>query len=229
MKRVERTKAEAKQTYDSMACWYDLSAVFEAPYRREGLRLFSPGSGERLLDIGCGTGETLVELARAVGDSGEVFGIDISPAMVSCAREKLERRGVKNRTNVVIGDASRLPFDTSVFDGIFLSFTLELFDTPEIPVVLHECKRVLKPKGRCCVVALSRKKITAVVRVYEFLHDLFPARLDCRPIPVREMLTESSFHVIETSLFSMYGLPVEVVSAKIERRRTMSIDDSEKR
>jgi demethylmenaquinone methyltransferase/2-methoxy-6-polyprenyl-1,4-benzoquinol methylase len=111
-------------------------------------------------------------------------------------------------------DAIHLPFTDGFFDAVFMSFTLELFDTPEISTMLSECHRVLK-KGRCIgVVSLSKKNDALLSRMYEWLHELFPGVLDCRPIFVEEALNEAGFTTQDASLISMWGLPVEIIVGK---------------
>ena len=113
------------------------------------------------------------------------------------------------------GDAVRFPYENNFFDDIFMSFTLELFDTPEIPIVLQECYRVLRNGGRLCVVAMSKKeKTSAMTEFYEWLHKKFPKYFDCRPIYAQYALKEMCFRNLDVTEMSMFGLPVEIISGE---------------
>src|SRR5665811_2222448 len=138
--RVLQTKDETRAFYDKISGVYDLLAErSEEPVRQTGLDKLAPAAGERVLEIGYGTGHCLVKIAEAVGPEGKVFGIDLSEGMRARARERLEREHLIDSVELSCGDATRLPYRDGSMDAVFMSFTLELFDTPEIPQVLASC------------------------------------------------------------------------------------------
>ena len=178
--RVLQSKDETKLYYNKIAKVYDLLAEkSEQPMREKGLELLAAHSGERVLEIGYGTGHCLVELARMVGPSGSVSGIDLSDEMMRLATELIDREGLADRVELACGDATQLPYRDDSVDAVFTSFTLELFDTPEIPTVLAEIQRVLKSSGRLVVVSISKEgKQGLLMKAYEWTHKHFPNLMD---------------------------------------------------
>jgi demethylmenaquinone methyltransferase/2-methoxy-6-polyprenyl-1,4-benzoquinol methylase len=135
--------------------------------------------------------------------------------MCHVAQLKVKKAGLSRRVSLQCGDATRIPFEASTFDAIFMSFTLELFDAPEIPTVLGECHKVLRNDGRICIVAMSRgDKDTMMLRLYEWFHERLPNYVDCRPIYPRNALEQAGFRIADVVQISMWGLPVEIVLAK---------------
>jgi demethylmenaquinone methyltransferase/2-methoxy-6-polyprenyl-1,4-benzoquinol methylase len=213
--RVTRSKEDARQSYDRMSAWYDfISGRFEGRFRNLGLEKLKPVAGETILEIGYGTGHALLEMARAVGNTGKVYGMDISPGMREVANARVKNAGVASRVILDLGDAQSLKYMSNYFNAVFMSFVLELFDTPEIPKLLRECRRVLRKQGRLVVVALSKSgDQSMMLRIYEWFHKKLPKYADCRPIYADKVLEEAGFKITDRMVMSSLGLPVEIVTA----------------
>jgi ubiquinone/menaquinone biosynthesis C-methylase UbiE len=99
--------------------------------------------GERVLDIGCGTGEQAIYFSKK---GAIVAGIDINPKMVGCALKKKEKEGL----NVYFqgGDATDLPFLDPVFDLAVISLVLHEIENKDRGKIISEMKRVVKKGGR---------------------------------------------------------------------------------
>lgn len=217
---VHRSKDQARRSYDRLSSWYDLLAgIAEKKYKLAGVEMLAPQADDHILEIGFGTGQILLPLAAAVGPDGAVSGIDLSPGMLSVAEKKLERAILVDQVTLTCGDAARLPYPDGSFNAVYSSFTLELFDTPEIPIVLAECRRVLKPGGRICIVAMAKRPTPSLMtRLYEWSHRNFEAYADCRPIYPAQSLEEAGFRLVNSRQMSMFGLPVDVVLGKKKRK-----------
>ena len=214
--RVTRTKEQAKESYDRLSKYYGaLAGGSERSSLDRGLQILDLKEGETVLEIGFGPGESVVEMARRVGESGKVYGIDISEGMLEIAQRNVRKAGLSSRTVLRLGEATQLSFDEDTFDAVFMGFVLELFDTPDIPIVLGECRQVLKDGGRICVVSLSKDASPKFPeRAYEWSHRHFPVLIDCRPIHVRDALEAAGFEIEDVEMGSMWGLRVEIVLAK---------------
>jgi SAM-dependent methyltransferase len=99
--------------------------------------------GERILDIGCGCGQTTLELARRVGPSGSVTGIDISAPMLEHARSRAD--GIEN-VNFENADAETHTFADGGFDLLFSRFGVMFFNDPV--AAFRNLGSLLKPGGR---------------------------------------------------------------------------------
>ena len=204
------SREQTRQNYDRMSRWYDLFAGSEQKFTQFGLQLLGVRTGEHILEIGFGTGHALEALAQQAGETGLVTGVELSPGMITVARKRKQVNGPEGSAQMIQGDGTLLPFASNTLDAVFLSFTLELFSDDEIPVVLEECRRVLKPEGRLGVVSLAKRDVLAC-RLYEWGHKRWPVLLDCRPIELRKSLKAEGFRIQAAKVETMWGLPVEIV------------------
>jgi arsenite methyltransferase len=143
--------------------------------------------GERGLDVGCGPAFLACELAREVGPSGRVVGIDESPEMLEAARARIAREGLGDRVEVRQGDASRLDFPDAAFD-LVTAVQVYLY-VADVEDALAEAARVLRPAGRFAVVdtdwdscvwlTADRERHRRVMegRLAHFAHPHLPVRL----------------------------------------------------
>ena len=212
---VRRSKEQARQFYNRISRFYDcVAGTFEHKYTATALEHLSIQNGETVLEIGFGAGRCLEQIAKLVGQQGKAYGIDISSGMLEVTKRRLEKAQLMDRVELNCGDAAKLPYGENTFDAVFISFTLELFDTPEIPKVLHEVKRVLKPAGRLGIASISKEsRGSALLRLYEWAHNRWPKYIDCRPIYVEKSLVDAGYKIQSKRKAHLIGLPGEIVIA----------------
>lgn len=133
-----------RRRYDRLAAVYDRrwSSYVEASVR-ETLRRVEVRDGERILDVGCGTGTLLAAIAEH-GPPAKLTGVDLSPAMLGVARRKLGERA-----SLVAGEAGRLPFADRCLDLVLSSSALHYWW--DAAAGLAEIFRVLAPGGRVAI------------------------------------------------------------------------------
>jgi SAM-dependent methyltransferase len=109
------------------------------------LHLAAAQPGERVIDIGCGSGTTMLELARQVGPSGYVLGADISRQLAEKARERIAAAAIRN-AEVVLSDVSTHGFAPNSFDLAFSRFGVMFFSDPI--AAFTNLRKAMKPGGR---------------------------------------------------------------------------------
>lgn len=210
MERVFRPRIQARKSYNALSHWYDLFTNSEKRFTDMGIDMLNIQPDESVLEIGSGTGYALVKLANK---GAQVYAMDISEGMINVARKRIQNKVQSRGVGFCMADGISIPFPDVQFDAVFLSFTLELFDSPEIPLVLKECHRVLKHDGQICIVSLVKREILAV-HIYEWFHRKMPDLVDCRPIYLQFVLQNANFAIERSMVKTMWGLPVEVVIAR---------------
>ena len=128
--------------------WADQYARMDravAALTKELLDLAAPQPGERVLDIGCGPGTTVLELARRVGPGGHVLGADVSKPSVARAHERIATAGLRH-AEAIVADASVHPFAPDSFELAFSRFGIMFFSDPV--AAFENVRRAMKPGGR---------------------------------------------------------------------------------
>lgn len=132
------------------ARWYDLfgSVILfgrDKALRQKLIELAAPAPGEKVLDVGCGTGTLALALESRVG-TGAVHGIDASPEMIDVAKEKAMKAG--SDVDFRVGLIEAIPFPDATFDLVTSSLMLHHLPDDLKRTGLGEIRRVLKPGGR---------------------------------------------------------------------------------
>ena len=167
---MDKQPEEVAGMFDTVASKYDLTnAVLSGGnstlWRYAVVKAIDPQSGERVLDIACGTGTSSSALTRT---GATVVGLDFSPGMLEQARRK------HSSVEFVEGDAMQLPFVSDEFDAVTISFGLRNVADPR--AALDEMYRVLKPGGRLVICEFSRPPV-ALIRAgyFTYLKHVMPA------------------------------------------------------
>ena len=133
-----------------VGAWAEVRELLElqlAPLGRRGLAALAPQPGESVLDIGCGGGETALDLVRAVAPEGTVVGIDLSAAVLAFAQRAAQGR---ERVKFIHADAQVFPFEPASFDAAFSRFGVMFFADPIAAFI--NIRRSLRSNGRLAFV-----------------------------------------------------------------------------
>lgn len=133
---------------DAAKRWVDLGEQMDAMLRPLGLAAMdraAPAPGHQVLDVGCGCGETTMDLARRVAPGGSVTGIDISSVMLSRAAARAKPGGGAD-VSFKNADAETHRFEDAAFDHIFSRFGVMFFQNPT--AAFANLRRALRPAGR---------------------------------------------------------------------------------
>ena len=147
------------------AALYDLTVWLftlgrESDLRRRILHLARLEPGQRVLDVGCGTGTLAIAAKRHVGRTGVVCGIDASPQMIARANRKAKRAGVEVLFGT--GAAQAMPFPDAQFDVVLNTLMLHHLPRRGRQQCASETRRVLKPGGRVLAVDFGERERSRV-------------------------------------------------------------------
>lgn len=126
---------------------YELIDLQLSPLGLRAIDVLDVRMGEVVLDIGCGAGQTLLQLAARVGAEGQVIGVDVAPSLVDVAKRRTE---LLSQVRLIQADAASLDLPDESVDAVFSRFGVMTFS--DAVAAFSNFRRILKPSGRLAFV-----------------------------------------------------------------------------
>lgn len=191
-------------------------APMEWEYHLEALDQANLQPGEKVLEVAVGPGLTAVEIARRVGKEAVFSGMDISTSMLALTEQRLRSSGFSQFV-LKEGSATQIPYSSNTFDVLYNGYMLDLIPEEEMPGILAEFKRVLKPEGRMILLNMSKADQETVLfreRLYQFLPPKLVLYLmgGCRPVLMEDLTLRAGFHQVRRTYLGGKA-PSEIVTA----------------
>ncbi len=162
-------KEQVAKMFDNISARYDflnhfLSLGIDKGWRRKVVRMLRQQKPTEILDIATGTADLAIALTKIEG--AQVTGVDISAGMLKVGGVKIEKKGLKDRIALQLGDSENLPFEDNSFDAITVAFGVRNFENLEEG--LSEMLRVIKPGGTVAVLEFSQPTGFPFKQIYRF-------------------------------------------------------------
>lgn len=168
---MPRSKEErVHDVFQSISGQYDkmnsiISFQRHLSWRKDTMKKMDVPIGATALDVCCGTADWTINLGEAVGESGDVIGIDFSENMLSVGLEKIKEKNL-SQVSLIHGNAMELPFEDNQFDYVTIGFGLR--NVPDYSQVLRELKRVVKHDGMVVCLETSQPTMIGFKQLYWF-------------------------------------------------------------
>lgn len=160
-----------KDMFDAIAPRYDflnrlLSLRQDVAWRRRMIAALRLPENGAVLDMACGTGDVLVEIAAQRPNHGPLIGADFAPQMLAIAKDKLARKGLDARVHLLAGNGLRPPFPPDTFDAVTIAFGIRnIMDREAALAGFLAC---LKPGGKLAVLELATPGHPFLLSLYLF-------------------------------------------------------------
>ena len=162
-------KEQIAAMFNSISGKYDflnhfLSLGIDVLWRKRAVHLLKKHQPKLILDVATGTGDFAIEALSL--NPEKIIGVDISEGMLSVGREKLIKKNLTKKIELLSGDSEVLPFDDNFFDAVIVSFGVRNFENLEKG--LSDMLRVLKPGGKVVILEFSKPKSFPFKQIYQF-------------------------------------------------------------
>ena len=136
--------------------------VINTPYRRI-LAAANITAQDHVLDLGCGIGNILIALAERVDFSHPPAGVDVSPDLIRIGEREIAQAGLRDRIQLQVSPATRLPFEDGSFDVVLTSHVLKHLDDEALLASFREVARILRPGGRFLLWEFEKSARSAIL------------------------------------------------------------------
>ena len=201
--------------YRWLTPWYDRLLGWTMPesaFKRRLLEQAQIGKGNRVLDLGCGTG-TLTVLAKKMCPGAEVIGLDADPEILAIARRKVAGAGVE--VSLAEGLATTLPYPDRAFDRVLSSLLFHHLTRADKARAMREVWRVLRPGGELHVADFGRPH-TLLMRLQSLVARRFEEIADNVAGLLPPMLADAGFGQVEET--ARYATPFGTLSLYSARK-----------
>jgi len=223
VKQITFDEDAAREKFDKVAKYYFwIMGALEIKPNNIALKMADIKKGEKVLDIGFGTGWVLERMVPLVGTEHVTYGLDYSQGMKNVTLNNLKKKNLEASVDLVTANVKKMPYPDNSFDVVFVSFLIDLLPLEDIPKALTEIKRVLKPNGRFIIVSMTKKGkgiYRVARRLYEWMYYKWPTvlgyRTSCRPIYIENDILRAGFKINDYLLTSIVGFlfPIAVIKA----------------
>ena len=162
-------KEQVTKMFDNISGDYDglnrvISFGIDVKWRKKVVKIVKATNPKNVLDIATGTGDLAINLAET--NATRIVGLDISSGMLEIGKDKITKKGLDSKIEMILGDSENMPFENDTFDAITVAFGVRNFETLENG--LKEIYRVLKSNGTFVILETSIPTKTPFKQGYKF-------------------------------------------------------------
>ena len=210
MKLSTPDREQIRRFYNRLGARYDWFSAYEALAKERALDELALRPGLRVLNLGVGTGQEHLEICRQIGTAGFACGVDLSQVMLRISQRRTQAPHCQ-------ADAKDIPLCDQSFERIFAAYILDLLAEQDIPLVLAEARRLLRPTGRLVIAAMTEgvdKASKTLMGAWKLTYKLSPIFLGgCRPLELKEQVTAAGFSPVTRQVIVQLGMPSEIITA----------------